>query len=68
MAAKTAAERNAVLKAMSDSDLNDLRAAIDADKTKPGAAQLYADIKVIQAERRAAKAAERGAAILKQLL
>lgn len=68
MAVKSKEQRSAVLQSLKDTDLNNVRLAAEADKTRPGAAALIDEIRQIQAARRAAKAAKAGADLLGGLL
>lgn len=68
MAKQTAEQREAVLRSLKDADLINVRAAAEADKTRPGVVELIATIQKIQAERRMAKQAKAGADLLGKLL
>lgn len=61
-------DKVAVLNSLSDADLNNVRLAAEVDKTKPGVVAVIAEIKKIQAARRAAKGAKAGADLLGKLL
>lgn len=66
--AKDAKAREATLNALSDADLDNVRLAAEADKTREGASQLIAQIREIQSNRRKAKAVKAGADLLGKLL